>query len=377
MARKMAGVRQRANGIFEKRFTVDGKRYSVYGNSARECMENELKRRQEIADHTYTKNSRLILDKYFEEWIEEKAQSTKANTVCVYRALYRNYISPCMGKRKIRDIERREVLKIQADMHKTLARNTVNKTISILSEILKSAVLNDIIARNVCEGIKGVKIKETEKEARSTIHRALTEQEIATFMKYAGQSWYYNAFRLLLATGMRAGECCALYWTDIDYAKGVIHITKTITRDEAGKFVVGNSPKTKSSKRDIPMNPQILNILRAQRDRYTALHGSKVQYLNARVFETDMGKRSTPSAIADAVRKVLRRAAKAGEPIKPFTPHAFRDTFASMAAMQKMPMNTLKEIMGHSSYAMTCDLYCHGYEEQKQSEMQAIQIASV
>lgn len=53
--------------------------------------------------------------------------------------------------------------------------------------------------------------------ARETIHRALTEEELKLFLKYAQTDWNYNAICLLLATGMRAGELGALYWSDIDY----------------------------------------------------------------------------------------------------------------------------------------------------------------
>ena len=51
--------------------------------------------------------------------------------------------------------------------------------------------------------------------------------------------------------------------------------------------------------------------------------------------------------------------------IKPFSVHAFRDTFASRAVRAGIPPNTLKEILGHSSLAMTMDLYAHVSQQDK------------
>ncbi len=32
---------KKGNGLFEKRFTVNGKRYSAYGHTVKECADNE------------------------------------------------------------------------------------------------------------------------------------------------------------------------------------------------------------------------------------------------------------------------------------------------------------------------------------------------
>ena len=52
MARLPQGVRARAKGGYEKRFTVDGVRYSVYGATPKECMKKETEKRQAIAAGT-------------------------------------------------------------------------------------------------------------------------------------------------------------------------------------------------------------------------------------------------------------------------------------------------------------------------------------
>ncbi|MEE0028975.1 MAG: tyrosine-type recombinase/integrase, partial [Dialister sp.] len=59
--------------------------------------------------------------------------------------------------------------------------------------------------------------------------------------------------------------------------------------------------------------------------------------------------------------------------IDPFSVHAFRDTFASRAARAGIAPNTLKEILGHVSLAMTMDLYAHINELDKKEGMEKLQ----
>ena len=72
MARLAAGVRERAGGLLEKRVTIDGKRYSLYGKTSKEIAEKEYNWRKEIEGVQYTQNKNVTLDKYFDVWIEHK-----------------------------------------------------------------------------------------------------------------------------------------------------------------------------------------------------------------------------------------------------------------------------------------------------------------
>ena len=54
MARLGAGTRKRADGTLEKRFTIDGKRYSIYGKNAKEISQKEQEIRKKIEAGIYT-----------------------------------------------------------------------------------------------------------------------------------------------------------------------------------------------------------------------------------------------------------------------------------------------------------------------------------
>ena len=377
MGRKAANMRRRPDGTWELRFSMNGKRYSVYGKSQKECRASELQRRKEIAGNTYIRNNALTLDAYFEEWAAHKKGTVAESTLGNYLRMYRRHIRPVMGQRRIKDIERREVVRFQSGIHKRLATGTVRLIMTTLHQILASAVMDEIIARNVCDTVPGVKAKATEKPARDGIHRGLTEEELGIFFKYAAASWHCGAFRLLLLTGMRIGECCALQWRDIDWEKGVIHITRSTTVGVDGRVKMGHTTKTKKSVRDIPINEDIAAVLHRQRALYRDLHGEAVPFINAPVFTTEKGKGIFPYSVESSLYRIQKRAEKNGEGIPHFSVHAFRDTFASMAGKRGVPMNVLKELLGHASLAMTSDLYCHVYEEQKRDAMKTLHIISM
>lgn len=375
MVRRYAGVRRREDGRYEKRFTVNGKRYSVFGRTSKECADKEIIRRKEIEEHRYIRNQNVTVNQYFNEWIIQKEQEVKENTIHLYMEVYRNQIAPFIGTCKIQDLERRELVNYQSKLREKHSVSTTKKAINIIQQLLSAAVIDGITTANAAEYLPKIKKDSNRKEARETIHRALTEEELSLFLKYAKTDWNYNAICLLLATGMRGGELGALYWRDIDYKNKVIHITKTVTVNKDGKSVIGNTTKTKKSMRDIPLNAEIQEILSRQRRFMDMYEGNRITKINDTVFKAEVQGFVDTKTIGYSIKKILRRIKEIK--IQPFTAHAFRSTFASMAVKKGMNLNVLKEIMGHASYGMTADLYGHIYKEQKQESMAEIKIISM
>lgn len=371
MARLANGVRKRPDGLLEKRFMVEGKRYSVYGINNKEIEQKERELRKIIEAGSYTSNRKVTLDEYFEEWLVGKRNNTKSNTLKTYKAFYYKHISPVLGGKKIQKIERREVLKLQNEVSQKLSISTCNVVLKVLKIVLNEAVNDDIIVKNPASGIRS--LKETGVKATESHHRALEEWEQEKFMEQVRTDFYYELIALLLTTGMRQGEAAALTWSDIDYKQNVIHITKTVTYDEDGKIKVGDTPKSDAGKRDIPMNDTIQEILKAQKN--AMLQNSNVMQFNNRIFSTVYGGIVNSLVINRTITNALKRLEEQGTHIEHFTAHALRDTFATRYIEQGGNMQTLKTIMGHGSLAMTMDLYSHVLPNTKQAEMNSIKIS--
>lgn len=368
MAKKAMNVRVRDNGTLEYRFTVDGKRYSVYGMNAKELRAKELELRESIRNGTYTKKRNITLEQYYKEWLRAKQSYTRGNTELGIKNRYENHIRPALGKRKIVDIEKREIIKLQQELLKTQKASSVNAIITQLKDMLNSAVADNIIVKSPAATVKAAKTDA--KKATETYHRALTEEEQALFVEEAQSEWLYEMIALMLCTGLRIGEAAALRWSDIDYANNMIHITKTITRTATGEYTEG-APKSKTGTRDIPMNDIIKGILKSQRAKQTALFGNVLQ-ISHRVFTGISGTMVYNAVANSAITRTLKRLEAKGHRIEHFSAHALRDIFATRYIEKGGTPQTLKTILGHSSLAMTMDLYAHVLPNTKQNEMNVV-----
>lgn len=364
MARLPAGVRKRENGILEKRFTIKGTRYSVYATTSKDIIIKEQEIRNKIESNIYTDNHNITLDGYFSEWLQGKRATTKSNSLKTYSSCYKKHISHYLGKTKIKDIERRQIMYMQNELRKTLAITSVNMVLKTLRIILGDAIRDDIITRNPAAGVKA--LKESEK-ATETYHRALTLEEQKIFMHEMENDYYYEFVSFLLCSGMRFGEVGALTWKDIDYKNNVIHITKTLTFDENGVMIVGETPKTSAGRRDITLTSTLKKILTKQKSKVTSIFGHSSQ-----VFVAIEGGYVRNRAINSSIAAALKRLDKNGIHIDHFTGHALRDTYATRYIEQGGNMQTLKTILGHSSLAMTMDLYSHVLPDTKQKESENI-----
>lgn len=373
MARLAAGTRKRADGTLEKRFSIDGKRYSVYGKSTAEITRKEQDMREKIKAGMYTHNAMLTIGEYFNYWIDEKGKNTKQNTLRVYKNMYNKHIEPYMSTRRIRDIERREVVNLQNRLiDNDVSVYSVNYTMMVLKAMLSDAVRDDIIKINPASNLRS--IKEDKEKASDTIHRALTEQEQKAFMSEASSEYYYELYAFLLCTGMRFGEAAALTWADIDYINKEIHINKTVSLDIDGKQII-TTPKSKSGLRDIPLTDTARDILKKQKTKMALLSGSNIIPIDNRIFNAENGNMIRNRTVNTTIKHVLSRLEKKGIKIDHISAHCFRDTFATRFIEQGGQPQTLKAILGHSTLAMTMDLYAHVLPNTKQKEMNNVYIA--
>jgi integrase len=371
MARLASGVRKKLNkqGEFvclEKRFTIDGARYSVTGSTNKELQEKEMEVRRQVATGTYSPNRNITVDELFKEWDEGRVGVVKYSTRKTHKKHFK-YISESLGKRKVQKLEKREIQAFQKKLAAKYSPQYVNCIMSTLSGMLNSAVDNEIIVRSPMTGIKQLRTDQ-QVQATETYHRALTVDEQQRFMALAKDKdeWLYEFFYFSLCTGMRLKEIGALRWRDIDYEKNCIHVTKTYAPTEESANGV-TTPKSRTSRRDVPLMDTTKFALKQQKEKMATVFGLAAVKPDSQIFVSPYGKVIESTTVTNAVEHVLR-----GTNIEPFTHHAFRDTFATRYIENGGTLQTLKTILGHSSLAMTADLYAHVLQETKQKEMEIV-----
>lgn len=350
--------KDRKDGRRKRQFTVNGHKYYVYGTTEKELDEKERDKRREIADGITT-NKTVTLNQYAAQYFIRKEGVIKPNTIRTERSTLKAPLA-IIGSRKVCKIDRQTILSLQVELKKTLTPQGVNHRLTLLHAIFKEAVLDGILKSNPCEGVRALRV--TSKPARETIHRALERPEQAAFIKAAAGSWYYEFYLTAIQTGMRPGELAALEWAAVDTKAGLIHVRSTLTRTADGKATTG-TPKTRTSKRDIPLTEPIKAILKRQRMKCIDRFGA----ISKRVFPAYNGGLVRESVIDRDIARICKAAG-----IALITSHAFRDTYATRAAESGIDYNVLKELLGHESLAMTADLYAHVLKGTKRKAVEAV-----
>ena len=373
------GFRFKENrNLYEYRFIFDEKRYSVYGETQKECEQKADDLKSLLKESLHIENQKITLKKFYNSWIEEQAQGVKQSTIYAYSKSWK-YLNTYLGEMKISKIEKSDIVNFQAKMKAVnKSADTINKCVRLLRQILKAAINDRIINFNPAETVK--MLKTDKPKATDSNHRALTETETAFFLENAKECHYYNLFRFLLNTGVRIGEALALQWADIDYINKTININKTVARVDNKGYEIFDSPKTESSNRNIPLTSPIIAILKDQKEQNEAL---QIKDFENRIFTNSRGKTSNYNAVNVCIENIIRKinADQGGGGLKVvnnfqhFSVHALRDTFATRCIEQGMKPHTLKAILGHSSLKMTMDLYAHVMPNTKYSELEKIHIA--
>ena len=135
-----------------------------------------------------------------------------------------------------------------------------------------------------------------------------------------------------ILTGLRVGEILGLYWEDLDLERGTLRVERAIYRASLG------TPKTKGSKRTLPLPGVAIAALKQQRSR-TLKHGP-----NDLVFPSRKG---TPFSDTNLLLRDLKPAgAKMGAPWLSW--HTLRRTHATLLQVAGGSAKDAQAQLGHA-----------------------------
>lgn len=355
--------KKRADGRLCKTFQFEGKRYFVYGTSAKELAEKEFQKREELkAGKDNFENPTLF--SYYEHFTENRRGKVKEATIRAQCCQFRDCAEMPVGGNgrklgdiRIRDIRPFDVQTVQRGLSDSGRHTTtVNNCVDHLSHVFNSAVKAGLIDRNPCVAVDPV--RRTDPPARETKHRALTLEETERFFQHAVGSFFYNHFALMIKTGIRVGELGALTAADLSTKDGQTYLTinKTVTRNESGGYTVG-STKTNAGTRSIAVEEDVVRIIREQRRKNHRLFNGTLD--GGTIFRSAEGALLREYPVNREIKKICKAAG-----IEHFTCHAFRATYATRFIEQRPDLyKTLSVRLGHSNTKITLDLYTHVMNE--------------
>ncbi len=352
------GIRKRGN-TFEGRVSYKNKSYSVHGKTITEVQNKLTEIRYKLLNGTFTENSKMFFEDWFFVWLDEyKKLRIKTGTYETYKQYYKSLIAPSIGNLPLCEISCTDVQRLFNHLAEKGYSSSTLKIVSVLIKgCLYRAMLNGMLEKNPAAATQLPLCPLPKK------HVALTKEQQKLFSEFSENSWLRNFFAVMLRTGLRNGEIRGLKYSDIDLKKNVLHVRRTLKYLD-GRGYFEDVPKTRSSLRDIPLTADMLGLLGAQ--------NINEHDLNEYIFKSRNGKPLGRDSVQDEIDRIILRINENGYSFERITPHVFRHTFATRAIEAGMSPQVLKSILGHSSLAMTMDLYSHVMPDTKAEEMEKI-----
>lgn len=310
----------------------------------------------QVDTNAYVEPSKLTVGKYLDQWLDGHRAEVSPRTAERYEELIRLHIAPAIGNKPLGKLSYLDLDRLYADKltHGRLdgtgglSRRTVRHLDRVLHSALHSAVRGKLIANNPVDYTNRKKLR-IEKAPPKT----LSDADFPALLEKARGGRLFAPVATILATGVRRGELLALRWHNVTLDPGALSIVEAVEETKAGLRVKG--VKSESGNRRVDLPPFAVQILRdhqlAQKQEHLALGlGWSIDTL---VFPNPEGGLQRPR---NFTKSVTRLAASAG--IR-FTPHLGRhDHFSRMLTAGLHP-KVAQVRAGHSSIAVTMDLYSH------------------
>jgi integrase len=282
--------------------------------------------------------SKITVKAWAEQWLAGQTH-LKPSTRARYQGIVAAHIIPRWSGTNLYQVTHADVQK-WISSH-ALAPATVRYVHRVFSLIMELAVRDKRIPSNPATGVRLPRAAKPEKRFLTVedLHRLADAAAHYPIPEVGGQ---YRALILVLGfCGLRWGEVAALRVKRVDLLKRRLTVAESLT--EVSGHLEWGTPKSHQS-RSVPIPRSLAPLL-------TEVTAGKAA--DDLVFTTWRGK---PLRNLNFRRDVFNRAAEdAG--VRNLTPHELRHTAASLAVSAGANVKAVQAMLGHSSAAMTLDVY--------------------
>lgn len=277
----------------------------------------------------------IFFGDFLRDWYALMSIDLRPRTCEQYSAAVR-VISEAVGDRLIGDLTPIACAAVYAPIVAAGHSRTAQIVFTIFRAALRGAVETGVLQASPMQGLKRPRYDGRDVDPFSDL-------EVSALLSDPKHGF---AWRLLLSTGLRRGEACALQWRDVDFGARVIRVTRQLVR--ANGVLIEGPPKSSAGKRRIGMPDDLADALRGQLRAQMAA-GRRGDY----VVSTD-GCRVEPRAL----NRWLTAAAHDADVLDAH-PHRFRHTFGADAVSAGIDIRVLQRLLGHSDIKVTAKYYAY------------------
>ena len=276
-----------------------------------------------------------------EEYINRKAKlhSIQPSTAADYRKTLSGW-RPYLEGAYLDQITPSMLADALEEMLATSSSTTVLKRYVFLNSVMDKAVKDGLLAKNPLDSVP--RPRKNPQPQNPIVGRELARLK-ELLMRLKPSPWVI-AVNLCLYAGLRAEEACGLKVADIDLASRTGWVRRAIGCANGHHYVAPT--KTKRT-RDFPICDALAQVLEPW-----MLGASQDDWLLTRSQTMPTGR-----SVGDRWSMLCDIIELRGRDGRKPTLHDLRHTFATQCVAAGMDIKTLQSILGHSSAAMTLDIY--------------------
>ena len=301
-----------------------------------------------------------------------------------YQNALENHLYPAFGEMPLPEITSAQLSSFfLAKQGSELSHSTVIGIYVTANQLFSMAYAEDAITRNPLDKVKRPRQKKDDKRSDPPRFTVEEVREIKNCLANEPLKWQALVL-ILISTGMRRGEVCALTWDRIDFKAKTIKVDGNLGYTPE-KGIYRERPKTESGDRVVPMTSEVFDVLQ----RYKAEQVASVARRTARLEKDhkalDFKKITIPQYLftvkggsdpiyPDSVNRYFSRFGEAYG-IEDFHPHKLRHTALSIMLENGVPEVTVAAIAGHEDASVTHKIYAHASEAGKLDAIKTLENA--
>ena len=240
--------KQLPSGKWYMQVCVDGKRYNQTFETEDDAIYWASGLKTKSIDDKVP-HREVTVKKAFADYIDSRSNILSPSTLKSYKNIQENYFKNLMPKKAV-SVKRMDVQKEINAMAGNKSYKTIKNAVALLLSVLSD--YTDIDAKRLTYPQKA------EKE-----HAFLEAPQIAKLLDVCRGDKIEIPILLALWLGLRRSEICALEWSDFDFEKKTVSITKALVPNDKNKYVLKNTTKTEKSKRTLALPDYVISRLEA------------------------------------------------------------------------------------------------------------------
>lgn len=340
-------LRLESSGVYYARFKFGGKQFKKSLKTTDKAHAKRLLReyRADVENLNSKEAGRVTFDAIAQRWLDSIRGTVKPNTLLRRKSCVRN-LEPYFRTVTLAGLSAEHCENWKTKRGDQIAPQTFAHELGTMKAVFEYAIAHGILWRNPARGIKRRRIIATRekripsRDQFAQIIAAIRQSDGRKESQVAAKAGA-NFVELLAYSGMRKHEAAAVLWREVDFDKGLLTVS-------------GGKQGTKNSEtRTVPLGRELRELLlRLHRDRKPA-------------------PSDTVAQIADPKKCLATAARKLG--LSYFSPHRFRDFFATTCIEAGTDIPTVARWMGHKDGgALLMKTYAHLRQEHSKAAMDKI-----